>query len=156
MTVLIRPAELTDANATSSVAWAAKAHWGYAPELLETWATQLRFTDAYLSAHTVLVAERDGVVVGVGALEDHGTHREIGHLWVLPAAQGRGIGRALLRRLLDKCGTRPGTVRVESDPNAAGFYARAGGKCVGAIAAPILADLHRVLPVFEFVILPPP
>lgn len=156
MNLTIRPARQSDAAAASAVACAAKAHWGYAPAVLASWEPQLRFTAAYIAAHAVFVAEIDGAVVGVCALEEHGTHRELAHLWVLPSVQGRGFGSALLHRVRTESAGRPGPLRVASDPNAAAFYARAGGLRVGAVAAAIPSDPNRTLPVFEFVGTPAP
>ncbi len=41
-------------------------------------------------------------------------------------------------------------LRVESDPHAAGFYARAGAVQIGDVAAAIPGEPLRTLPLFEF------
>ena len=151
MNAIIRSALPSDAAAASRIALTAKAHWGYSPAVIASWEPQLTFAPAYIAAHTVFIAELDGSAVGVCALEEYGAYRELAHLWVLPSAQGRGLGSALLRRVLEECAGRPGPLRVESDPNAAAFYARAGGVRIGEIAAAIPTDPARTLPVFEFV-----
>lgn len=150
MTFLVRRARTGDAAAASRIAIAAKAYWGYAPAVMASWEPQLRFSPEYIAANAVFIAELDGSAVGVAALEEYDTYRELGHLWVLPSAQGRGLGSALLGRVLKECAGRPGPLRVESDPNAAAFYERAGGVRVGEREAAIPSDATRTLPVFEF------
>ncbi len=75
---------------------------------------------------------------------------EIEHLWVDPACQGAGIGRALLEAALE-IARRSGaeSVRVESDPNARSFYERMGGRYMQEVPAPVLG-IDRTLPVLRF------
>ncbi len=155
MNAIIRPAIADDAAAASCVALAAKAFWGYAPEVLDKWRPLLRFTADYIARHMVFVADLDGAVVGVCSLEEHGKHRELAHLWVHPSAQGRGLGKAMLHRVRTAVAGRRGPLRLASDPNAAAFYLRLGGRRVGAISAAIPTEPNRTLPVFEFDCSPP-
>jgi amino-acid N-acetyltransferase len=58
-------------------------------------------TDLYESVREFLVAEHDGRVVGCGALKLYNPELgEIRSLCVAPGIQSRGIGRALVERLL--------------------------------------------------------
>lgn len=150
----IRPATSADSPRLTALAREAKAHWGYPVAWLEAWRDALTITPEYIEAHAVFVAEsaaRPPAVLGVCAIEDHGDHWELGHLWVDPGAHGEGVGRALVKQALVIAGERrPGSmVRVESDPHAAGFYRRLGAREVGAVSAPMDGDPARVLPVFE-------
>jgi ribosomal protein S18 acetylase RimI-like enzyme len=150
----LRPANRDDAPRLTALAREAKAHWGYPAAWLEAWRDALTITPDYIDRHTVLVASSEsepGSVIGMCALEDHGDHWELAHLWVAPNAHGRGVGRALVKRALAIAARRrPGSVvRVESDPNAAGFYRRLGAREVGAVPAPMDGDPSRVLPVLE-------
>ena len=120
------------------------------------WRDALTITPDYIETHTVLVAgaaSQSESVIGMCALEDHEDHWELAHLWVDPRAHGLGAGRALVSRALAIAArSRPGSVvRVEADPNAAGFYQRLGAREVGAVPAPMDGDQARTLPVFEFV-----
>jgi len=56
---------------------------------------------AHPSIHGV-VAEIDGRVVGSNFLDERGPVRGVGPITVDPAAQGRGVGRALMRAVLDR------------------------------------------------------
>jgi GNAT superfamily N-acetyltransferase len=143
-----------DAPRLTALARAAKAHWGYPAAWLEAWRTGLTIAPEYIELHTVLVAEspvRQPPILGVCALEDHGDHWRIEHLWVEPSAHGAGVGKALVKCVLAIAGRRRpgGIVRVESDPNAAGFYRRLGAREVGSVPAPMDGEPARVLPLFE-------
>jgi len=151
----LRPANRDDAPRLTALARAAKAHWGYPAAWLEAWQDALTITPDYIETHTVLVANTESgarSVIGMCALEDHQDHWELAHLWVDPRAHGLGAGRALVRQVLAIAARRrPGSVvRVESDPNAAGFYQRLGAREVGSVPAPMDGDRTRTLPVFEF------
>jgi GNAT superfamily N-acetyltransferase len=149
MTIGIRRAAVTDAHAASEVARAAKAHWGYPRALLDAWEATLRITADYIARHDVFVATSGGRVVGVCAIETHGTRQELGHCWVAPDAQGRGVGSALLTQASVACLRAGSTLRIESDPHAAGFYERFGAIRVDDVPAPIPGNASRVLPVYE-------
>jgi len=75
---------------------------------------------------------------------------QLEHLWIEPAFHGRGVGRALF---LDAVALirrrRPGMMRIEAEPNAAGFYRRMGAVRVGAVPAPAPGAPDRALPLFE-------
>ena len=77
---------------------------------------------------TILVAEMAGRSVGWGAREDRDNY--ISDLWILPAAQGQGIGRILLEALEDEIAEAGyGTAELETAAvNTGGirFYERAG------------------------------
>jgi GNAT superfamily N-acetyltransferase len=47
-----------------------------------------------LPSHEVWIVEEDGRIVGMAALKDD----VLGHIYVHPAAQGHGVGRALLQK----------------------------------------------------------
>lgn len=145
----IRAARMGDADVLTRIAREAKASWGYPEAWLIAWEPTLTISTEYLGAHRVLVAESDGVALGFVALEQGPSGPEMGHLWVLPEAQGRGVGRALVRRVQLEAG-RLGwdSVRVESDPNARPFYERMGGIWIGDVAAPV-AGVDRHLPVLR-------
>jgi ribosomal protein S18 acetylase RimI-like enzyme len=53
-----------------------------------------------MAAERLAVAEESGGIIGYTLCTIHGTEATIARLAVLPAAQGRGVGRALLREAL--------------------------------------------------------
>lgn len=150
MTFSIRRAAAVDAARLSEVARRAKAHWGYPPAWLARWDASLAIAPAYVEAHPVFAAEVGGAPVAFCAIEDHGAHWVLEHVWVAPEHHGHGIGRRLVRHALAHAhAIRPGTVRVTSDPGAAGFYASLGARRAGSVAAPMDGAPERELPVFE-------
>jgi GNAT superfamily N-acetyltransferase len=64
----------------------------------------------------VVVAERDGVVVGSNAMDERSTIAGIGPVTVAPATQNAGIGRALMQHMIDRAATRgfPGVRLVQA------------------------------------------
>ena len=65
-------------------------------------------------------------------MQPWGERMDLLHLWVLPEAMGRGVGRSLFRHALERArilGFRE--LEIESDPNAEGFYRRIGAHRVG-------------------------
>jgi len=145
--VVLRAARADDAEALTRLARDAKAHWGYPAELLELWRDELTVTPETIAARTVLVAERDGVPVGMTALAGKGQELELTDLWVAPGAMGAGIGRRLFERSLAVARAR-GALRVvlDSDPHAEEFYAHLGARRIGTVPSqPSGRELPRML-----------
>lgn len=78
-----------------------------------------------------LVAELDGVPVGCGGLKELDTGvGELKRMYVVPAARGRGVSRALLRALEDEAraagATRLRLITGTAQPEAMALYASSG------------------------------
>ena len=74
-----------------------------------------------------LLARLDGQAVGTGRLVIDGARGVIGRMAVLPQARGRGVGGALLARLLAEASARDvRSVSLAAQLHARPFYARAG------------------------------
>jgi N-acetylglutamate synthase-like GNAT family acetyltransferase len=101
--------------------------------------------------HDVWVAERDGAIVGMCALEDRTDRWNLEHVWVEPAVHGQGIGRALVEHALREAwNRRRDLVELLADPFATGFYERLGARHAGDIPAPMPGAKNRTLPRYEF------
>ena len=151
--ISLRSARPDDAQALSAIARAAKAHWGYGEALLALWAQDLTITPELIRRDQYRVAERDGRPVAFLALAGEGPDLSIEHLWVLPEAKGDGVGGRLLTDALARCrdaGTS--SIRIVSDPNAAGFYARFGAREIGSVPS---RPAPRQLPLLEIRLAPP-
>lgn len=77
------------------------------------------------ATHLLLIAEMEGALAGLGRLVPAGEGAvELGGMFVLPAARGRGVSRALVRALL----AAAGAARVFCIPfdDLAGLYEREG------------------------------
>lgn len=149
MPVPIRDAAPADAARLSEIARAAKAHWGYPAAWLERWRDELTLTADAIADRTVRVATGDdGAPLGFAATSAAGSpRRELEHLWVDPAAMGRGVGRALLRDAL-RAAHAAGAVGLSilSDPHAAPFYLRCGARPAEDVPAPMPGAPERTLP----------
>jgi N-acetylglutamate synthase-like GNAT family acetyltransferase len=148
---VIRRATADDADALSDLAHRAKAHWGYPATWMREWDAQLTIIPGYLEMHDVWVSEENGAIVGMCALEDRKDHWNMEHVWVDPAAHGRGVGRALVMHALEEARRQhAGVVELLSDPYASGFYERLGARRAGEVPAPMPGAKDRTLPRFEF------
>ena len=89
--------------------------------------------------------EAGGRLAGIMGVQDRGEVELIRHAYVLPGAQGRGIGGRLLRHLCDR-GERPVLVGTWAAADwAIGFYRRHGFSLLdGAAAAALLARYWTV------------
>jgi ribosomal protein S18 acetylase RimI-like enzyme len=104
-------------------------------EITASWHSHNALTRQAEAADAVfLLAEDAGGVVGCGFARLLGAGElDLGHLYVLPGAQGRGIGTRLLARLLGAF-PQAKSVRLEVEPRnarAIAFYQRAGFSVVG-------------------------
>jgi GNAT superfamily N-acetyltransferase len=146
---VIRRARADEARTLTEIAHAAKRRWGYPHVWMEAWSAALTISPRTIEEHTVYVAEVAGMARGVAVLADRGSHWSLDHLWVDPAVQRRGIGRALFAAIVREAGRRrAASLRIESDPHAVGFYARLGARPAGFVSAPVLG-LARELPLLE-------
>jgi GNAT superfamily N-acetyltransferase len=146
----IRRAAADDTPTLTAIARAAKAHWGYPAEWLAGWEAGLTFAPADLERAEVFVIEQDGRPLGFSAAVPGVPRWTLDHLWVLPEAMGRGLGRRLVEHALARAiAAGAAGLEIESDPNAEGFYARLGARRVGWKVAPIPGVADRRLPRFE-------
>ena len=118
------PASAADLRAIAEVHLAARAAAGssfppsvHTPEEVRSWVAGWD-----LSTHDVWVARLDGRVVGY----TRATSTWLDDLYVAPDAQGRGVGTALLRRVLARHRDGVGLWVFESNRPARRFYARHG------------------------------
>jgi GNAT superfamily N-acetyltransferase len=129
----IRPARADEGERLRAVMRVAKAHWGYDPAVVETWVAGEDFSAARFERHEIVVAERDGAVVGWAALGPvEGGASVLEDMWVVPEAMGAGLGRRLFEHAAARARTQGAReLRWEADPNAVGFYERMGAAVVG-------------------------
>ena len=146
MNVVVRPAEASDADRLTTIAHAAKRHWGYSDEDVRSWRRDLTILPQFIRDHAVWCAGCAGEVVGFCAVTATNGW-ELDHLWVDPDHHGRGVGTMLLRHAVDGASVAGATVlRITSDPNAVGFYEKRAARQVGSMASSIPG---RELPLME-------
>jgi GNAT superfamily N-acetyltransferase len=136
-----------DADALTRITFAAKRHWGYPDRWIERWRETLTISPEFVRLNETYAAAVEGKPVGFYALVGEGREIELEHLWVLPEFIGTGIGRALFDHAVRKAASLGvQVVRIESDPNAEGFYRRMGARRVGEISYPMDGQ-KRTLPI---------
>ncbi len=90
-------------------------------------------------AGTLLVAEEDGAIVGVGMVSIRGVIADVDALYVVPDRQRAGIGARLLTRLADAVTGVCTTIELgvlEANAPARRFYERLGGAIAGRSTTP--------------------
>ena len=131
----------------SSLAHAAKRHWGYPECWIQAWSEQLAISRDSIATRPTVVACVEDHVVGFHQLCALGRSLRLDHLWVHPDFMRAGVGSALFE---DACrrGTEMGwlELRIVSDPNATGYYERQGASRV-AMERDVLDGQLRELPV---------
>lgn len=138
-----------EAETLTKIAFAAKRHWGYPEHWLERWRSDLALSPNFISTHATVAARSGQGILGFAALVKKGDILWLEHLWVLPAAMGRGVGRALFREIQRRAQFLGfSTFELESDPHAAGFYERMGAEFVRFHTAS-LEGQPRELPVYR-------
>ncbi len=122
-----RGARPTDATAVADVFLAARAEaMPYLPDLHTEAETRAWISDVVLHGYEVVVVEADTRLAGFAALQGE----MLGHLYVHPDLQGRGIGDELLSRVKE---LRPAGFRLwvfQRNVNARRFYERRGLRLV--------------------------
>ncbi len=152
---LIVRANPNEAPALTAIAHQAKRFWGYPEAWIRSWRDDLTLDQAYIQSHIVYTIRDQRSLVGFYGLVSLNTadHQwELDHLWVVPAAMGRGLGRALFDHAVDQA-RRVGArrLRILSDPHAQAFYRRMGACAVGRVDGSI-GGVERWLPTMELVI----
>lgn len=145
----IRRAKPTDAPDLTNIASTAKRHWGYPPEWMEHWTPELTFDAARVLAEEIWLALADDRPAAFYSLKMKEGIWWLDDLWVLPDFMGEGVGRILFADALEKCRARGADrLRIESDPNAGGFYKHMGANKIGEHRYD-LDGQPRILPVLE-------
>jgi GNAT superfamily N-acetyltransferase len=143
---VIRDADPTDCATLSVLAMLSKAYWGYDEAFMDACRAELTVRPADLERGRVRVFD-DGELAGFHGIIDG----ELQWMFVAPAAIGCGIGVLLWAdavTIAKEQGIE--TLRIESDPNAVGFYERMGAKRVGEV--PSVSVPGRELPLLEFAV----
>ena len=139
-----------DAAVLTEIAFGAKRHWGYPEHWIQSWREILTMRPEFIAANTTYCAMEGDRAVGfyILTIESDGLHLD--HLWIAPAAMGRGIGRALFKHAIEQAkGLGFQAIKIEADPNAEGFYQRMGAKRLGVNVTEIEGE-RRELPLLIY------
>ena len=139
-----------DAATLTEIAFAAKRYWGYPESWIANWTRLLTVEPRSIAKQPTYTAYIDEKPVGFYALSCGSDAMNLEHLWVLPHAMRRGVGRALFLHAVEQVrALRVQRLQIESDPNAAGFYEHMGARHT-AIAVTELEGEPRELPVLVY------
>jgi len=148
--VVIVRATTAESDALTGIAFAAKRHWGYPEEWIESWRELLTIRPEVIATHEMYVATSNDARIGFYGLEPKSGKVDLLHMWVLPRAMGQGVGRRLLLHAVERTrqlGFR--MLEIESDPNAERFYLRMGARRVGTRVSESQFG-RRELPILSF------
>jgi GNAT superfamily N-acetyltransferase len=146
----IVPAKPDDAATLTAIAFAAKRHWGYPERWIESWHDLLTVSPEFIAKHETYAAIIDGRIAGFYALGRKGDRADLLHMWVLPDAMGRGVGRSLFLHAVERTkASGCAELEIESDPNAEGFYQRLGAHRIGSSICE-LEQQRRELPILVY------
>ena len=130
--VSVRHALPTEADAISALAYRSKAYWGYDQAFLDRVRNQLTVRPERIRDGHVVVAERDGVLLGFYQLGGEPPDGELMDLFIEPNAIGTGLGRKLWEHAVQNARERGfARLTLESDPNAEPFYEHMGATRIG-------------------------
>ena len=127
-----RPAIDAFADATVHDAYDSLVDRGYAQTLLDFWWGDA--LDEDVRAGRILVATRDGRVIGLTQLGDLDGEPVMWKLYVAPGHRGDGVGAQLMRdliRVIPPRSPRLVTEHIACNEGAARFYAREGFGIIG-------------------------
>jgi GNAT superfamily N-acetyltransferase len=148
----LRSADPAEAEAITALMRRSKAHWGYDQEFMDRAQDALTVRPDMIRDDRVVVAERDGVLLGFYQLCGEPPAGRLEDLFVDPAAIGTGLGRVLIEHAFAAAGRRGfRTLEWESDPNAEPFYRHLGAERVGEREV----SYGRSLPVMRIAVQPP-
>ena len=146
-----RRARPDESAVITDLALRSKRRWGYDEAFMAAAHADMQITPELIASAVTVVAERDGVLLGCYVLSVEPEGPTLHDLWVEPAVIGTGVGAELWKHMLASARQAAfRSVRIVSDPNAAGFYARMGAQRIGEVESCVVPG--RVLPVFEVAI----
>ena len=149
--MLIRPALPSEVETLSELALRSKQQWGYDDDFMERCQDELTVRAEDAIEQRVFVAEdpAGGAISGFSMLSrSDEPDPELAMLFVEPTLMGKGIGAALMRDAMQRVIDRGwSTLRIEADPNAAGFYEHFGAELVGSVASASIPG--RELPLYR-------
>ena len=145
----INRAKPEDAETLTQIAHAAKRHWGYPEDWIESWRDVLTMRPEFIAGNSSYCAMEYDRPIGFYVLTNESDGLHLDHLWTLPEAMHRGIGRALLAHAVEEARrTGCSCLKIEADPNAEGFYTRMGAHRVGTRLSEVCGQ-RRELPLLE-------
>ena len=135
---MIRRATGKESGILTEISFRSKKYWQYPDEYYEIWREELTISARYVSENEVYVYQYNENISGYYSLVElpeslniNGVILAAGlwldHMFLLPDAIGKGIGRKLFHHALTVCSEkRYKVLRILADPNASAFYLKMG------------------------------
>ena len=155
----IRRGEYSDIESINDLILSAKKFWGYSDELIQLWLPAMRVSEPELASREFWVGQTSGKLVAAYSCAQLSDEQwELDDFWIHPQNMGQGVGRVLFQHAIEQLQAKGAkTLKIESDPNAQGFYEKMGARCVGKVESipagrflPVLAAeiswRHAVIP----------
>jgi GNAT superfamily N-acetyltransferase len=139
-----------EAPLLTEMAHCSKRYWGYPEAWIQTWRDVLTVHPDIVETDIAFIARLENQPAGFYVLTLNHSQPCLEHLWVLPQFMKRGVGRALFQHAIAQMrdqGQR--SMRIESDPNAEGFYLRMGAQRIGTNVTILLGE-PRETPILEW------
>lgn len=147
--IVIRRAFPEDAERLTRITVASKRHWNYPEKWIQLWLPQLTFSPSQITENEFWLAVAENASVGYYSLKQDAHGLWLDNLWILPEYMGQGIGQQLFNHALGRSrASGAATLKIESDPNAQGFYEKMGAQKTGEHRYELEGQL-RILPVME-------
>jgi len=141
------------ASVLTTIAWAAKASWGYPAHWMDQWRPELTITPEFIAENDIFVGESNGQPIGFHALVEETASWRLEHLWVLPEQMRHGLGRRLFAHAAAYAAERGAlSLTIDADPNAEPFYRRMGAIRIGTREIQ-LDGRERSIPLLRFVLI---
>ena len=116
---------------------------------MQIWTPELTFDSGYFEKNESWTASVENHPIGFYTLLEKDDNAWLENLWVMPAQIGHGVGSALFKHALRLSKERGyGVLRLESDPNAVGFY-KIMGACQISERHSEVEGQPRILPIME-------
>jgi len=150
----LRPAEPDEAAALTDLALAAKESWGYDADFMARCRDIMVISPEAIARHPYYVIEDAAAdLIGFYGFDFNDGLLTLDWLFVLPDAQGRGLGRRLFEHAVAVAGASGfGSFQITSDPHAEAFYQHLGARRCGSAPSDLYAD--RFLPILRYELVP--
>jgi GNAT superfamily N-acetyltransferase len=140
-------ASLQDDKALTDLTMRSKGYWGYSPAQLKKWTSQLTITKYYLNKFKVCKLVEGEKLLGYYSWAGRPPLALLDNMFIDPDHLHKGYGSLLMNDFLKKAKAAGyKKARVNSDPNATGFYLKFRFVKVGELQSVIPG---RFLPIME-------
>jgi ribosomal-protein-alanine N-acetyltransferase len=100
-----------------------KSYWGYDQKQLKKWQADLTISSEFISNNHVFKLVRENKILGFFAFSIQNNDVKLESLFILPDFIGKGIGKLLMTKFLEKVEELPiKRIFLDADPNTERFY----------------------------------